>query len=687
MIYLKNMTIKYNETIVNNGELVIPDCSITVISGKSGSGKTSILYRIGMISTAQDYEYYFDNERVNLSDKKFVSEMKQNLFGFLFQDGSLIESLTVAENLQLASQMAGNCLTEKEMIQLLGNVELTEKILNFYPPKLSGGERQRASLAMILAKRTKYIIADEPTASLDEENAKTIVNIFKKLRNSGYTIVVSTHSPELIGIADVVYRIENKRLMCVKKERNSESSGSSEGYQIKDNIKWSNIIWYAWNSKKKGKVLRALLTIFCSLAISGFAVTNNIMDYLLQTQEQLIHRISDREIYAVNQSTSTDQSVLDSDGNLMITDDMIQRISEMAGVECVYEMMEWRSFALNNHDICIENSIHVEADEERFSVLYSLENTERDYYVTLPYFQEQQYDKQLVVQYGNYEDGVYLSYDIAEELGLLEKSFNHVELIYNIGIPVYKLIDEIDAEENDLDIVEFCTVRVKVNGILDHNVTNAYTINGNSVIYMPYDVMKKTMSSFHSKDAYSDYNKEKLLEWRPSALVVYTESYKNVNTIKGKIENTTPYMVTRYAYQDTESLENLMKNLKEATNIILEIILCVIFILMCAIFISTTMNRKREYAILKSHGIEHHKLRGITLTESFIQSCKILTLSLACSSIVTVSMSFMLFGTYKMISIRMMMYIVIFSIMFVAVPSMASIFYINKLKVENIIRN
>ena len=134
--------------------------------------KTSILYRIGMISTAQDYEYYFDNERVNLSDKKFVSEMKQNLFGFLFQDGSLIESLTVAENLQLASQMAGNCLTEKEMIQLLGNVELTEKILNFYPPKLSGGERQRASLAMILAKRTKYIIADEPTASLDEENAK-----------------------------------------------------------------------------------------------------------------------------------------------------------------------------------------------------------------------------------------------------------------------------------------------------------------------------------------------------------------------------------------------------------------------------------------------------------------------------------------------------------------------------------
>lgn len=695
MIKIEKLNIEYEECLIKDGRILIPDGCMVVISGKSGVGKTSILYRLGLISVSNDYIYTMDDKVINLSDKKLVSSVQQNDIGFLFQDGTMIESLTVKENIILSAQTAGSDIKDNEIIELLQKVQLTKDKLDLYPLKLSSGERQRASLAMILAKKSKYIIADEPTASLDKENAQIIINLLQELKKKGYSIIVSTHSDEVIKEADIVYSIIDKKIVCEQsnieiedyyKEVKEFSTTDIGGYKLNK----KKIFWYALHSKKKGRILNCILILFCAIAISGFAVTNNIIDYLMQMQEQLLNRLSDREIYAVNLSSSaTDNLVLDSDGNPVIDDELITQISQMDGVDKVYNMIEWKSFNLTNSEITLEGDINVIKDSSINSTYtYSLENSNLDYYVALPYYEEQNYENQVMFQFGKIKsDGAYISYDLAQELGVLEYKGENLILELDIGVPVYKYICTDDGIEYSQDLVEFVTIKININGILDRNVKNSYTIDGNSIIYLPYDYMNMMMQNCTWSGDISSYDAENLHKWGPSAIVVYADSYKSVEILKGKVNSITPNIVTRYAYQDTEVIEQTVQGFKSIANTLLIIVLCIIFSLMCAIYLSTTIGRKHEYAILKTNGFTCIELSKITALESIIQAVKIVSISLILSYGITSILCMLILGSYNIIGIKIVVYVVLLSFLFVFIPSLFSAIYIHGLKVEKIIRN
>lgn len=690
MIHVKELNIEYDKCLIENGDIIIPDGALVAISGESGVGKTSILYRLGLISISEDYTYMLDGEKVDLSNKKIVASIQQNEIGFLFQDGTMIDSLTVEENIILSAQTAGIVIQKDEIEELLENVKLPKEKMNVYPLKLSGGERQRASLAMVLAKKTKYIIADEPTASLDKENAKIIVNLLTSLKDKGYSVIISTHSKDIVDAADIVYVIQDKKIVsqnCLGEYNRDYISTEKRIYKLNKKNTW----WYATHSRKKGKILNWILIILCAMGISGFAITNNVMSYLMNIQDDLLNRVSDREIYAVNLSTSsTDNSVMDSDGNLVINEEQIEQVSKMNGVDKIYEMMEWKSFNLNNPEITIANSINVINDVEEKSVSYSLDYSDLDYYICLPYFKEQNYEKQLVTQYSEIQsDGAYISYDLAEELGVVDYTGENLTLKFNIGIPVYKLVNvnEQIGEEDDLDLVKFESIEVKINGILDANVTNSYTIDGNSVIYLPYDYMKEVMKNCRWSGEITDFGGVQVIPWAPSAIVVYAASYKNVNVLQSKINCITPNIVSRYSYQDTVAIEQIVKGLKDIINFVVLIVLGIIFALMCAIYISTTVGRKREYAIMKANGFTAKEMGEITVIESFLQAVKIIILSLSISFVITTLLCKLLLNNFSMVDIKTIMYVVLLSFLFIMVPSLLSTIYINKLKVEKIIRN
>lgn len=690
MIQVTGLNIKYDKCLIEDGNITVPDGAIVAISGQSGAGKTSILYRLGLISISEDYTYILDGEKVDIGNKRTVAKLQQNNIGFLFQDGTMIESLTVEENIIFAAQTAGMTIQKNEIKELLEMVELSAEKMVEYPLKLSGGERQRASLAMVLAKKTKYIIADEPTASLDRENSQIIINLLCELKKKGYSIVISTHSKEIIDIADIVYVIQDKKIICKSTiDIHIENYNKVRSEEQKSK---KNILWYALHSKKKGKVLNGILIFFCAIAISGFAVTNNVMSYLTDMQNTLLKQLSDREIYAVNLSTSaTDASVLDSDGNFAINKGILKQVSKMDGVDKLYDMIEWRSFNLNNPEITTEASINVISDSRDDKVNYSLDNSKLDYYIALPYFEEQNLEKQLIVQYGEaQDDSAYISYDLAKELGVAEYTGESLTLKFDIGVPVFKYLSENEQtgdKESELDLAEFKTLEIKVSGILNPNVTNSYTIDGNSVIYLPYDYMKTVMDKCVWSGDTSVYNDKQLNPWRPSAIVVYAESYKNVSILQSKINCITPNIVSKYAYQDTTSIEHTMQGLKKITNIVLLIVLGIIFSLMCAVYMSTTIGRKREYAILKTNGFTAKELNKITILESIIQAMKIVVLSLLISFVITTLICMLILGDFSTLGIETIIYVVILSILFVMVPSFLSIIYINRLKVEKIIRN
>ncbi len=374
----------------------------------------------------------------------------------------------------------------------------------------------------------------------------------------------------------------------------------------------------------------------------------------------------------------------------MINEDEIENISNMDGVDKVYEMIEWKSFNLNNPQNTIENSINIISDTGERSVKFSLYAMNLDYYICLPYFEEQNFEKQLIVQYGEIKsDGAYISYDLAKELGVIDYKGGELTLKFNVGIPVYNLVskDEQLQKEADLDLVNFQSIEVKINGILNSNIINSYTIDGNSAIYLPYNYMKNIMKKCKWSETDNELRKMQIIPWSPSAVVVYADSYKNVNILQSKINCVTPNVVSRYSYQDTITIEHTIRSLKKIVNVVILIVLGIIFVLMCAIYMSTTIARKREYAILKTNGFTAGEMSIITIIESFIQAFKIIIISLSISFIVTILFCQLLLNTFNMIDIKTVIYVILISIVFVMIPSLLSTIYINKLKVERIIRN
>ena len=169
------------------------------IMGRSGSGKSTLLHLLGLLDMPNSGEIYIDDMDVlKLSEPQRAGFRLQKL-GYVFQEYSLLDELTILENVCLPAMCSGirdNGGSRKRAEEILDNVGL-EGRLNHYPHETSGGEQQRVAIARALINKPKILFADEPTASLDAASARVVLDLFKKLnRELGQTIVMVTHEQE-----------------------------------------------------------------------------------------------------------------------------------------------------------------------------------------------------------------------------------------------------------------------------------------------------------------------------------------------------------------------------------------------------------------------------------------------------------------------------------------------------------
>lgn len=203
MIVLSNINLEFDRILVRNGSIAIPDNRITVITGKSGSGKTSLLYLIGLMSSNTGYDYRFDGHSVNLKSDTELGNIRKKQIGYVFQENSLIESLDIADNLRNAAKIAGRTITDDDILDYLNQVHLAVD-RSKYPRMLSGGERQRLAIACAMAKKPDLIVADEPTSALDKENSVLIMKILKAFANEKKKkVVIASHNQMVTDCADV----------------------------------------------------------------------------------------------------------------------------------------------------------------------------------------------------------------------------------------------------------------------------------------------------------------------------------------------------------------------------------------------------------------------------------------------------------------------------------------------------
>ena len=172
--------------------------------GPSGSGKTTLMNIIGLIDAPTEGEVHFEEQDTRLLSDDALTAFRASKIGFVFQNFNLVPVLSALENVMLPLQIQGadsSTLRQRASAALI-DVGLA-RFKNSLPDKLSGGQRQRVAIARALVVDPKLVIADEPTANLDSENSRMVIDLMREMnRARKVTFVFTTHDPRLLDHVD-----------------------------------------------------------------------------------------------------------------------------------------------------------------------------------------------------------------------------------------------------------------------------------------------------------------------------------------------------------------------------------------------------------------------------------------------------------------------------------------------------
>jgi putative ABC transport system ATP-binding protein len=195
--------------VLDGVDIQIAQGEFVVLVGRSGSGKSTLLNLIGAIDVPTAGEIFIDGVELGALDESARALLRRRELGFVFQFFNLIPTLTVAENLLLPLELNGRtgAAANARVSDLLAEVGLADRADRF-PDELSGGEQQRVAIARAIVHEPRIVLADEPTGNLDLETAHDVIGLLDRLcRDAGLTLVMATHSREVIGLADRVLTI------------------------------------------------------------------------------------------------------------------------------------------------------------------------------------------------------------------------------------------------------------------------------------------------------------------------------------------------------------------------------------------------------------------------------------------------------------------------------------------------
>ncbi|QSV55360.1 MAG: ATP-binding cassette domain-containing protein [Dolichospermum sp. UKL201] len=184
---------------------------IVIMTGPSGSGKTTLLSLIGGLRSVQEGSLKFlGDELCGASQSKLV-HMRRKI-GYIFQAHNLLGFLTARQNVQMAVELNNNISQSTAISQsedMLASVGLQERV-NYYPDNLSGGQKQRIAIARALVNHPPLVLADEPTAALDKQSGRDVVEIMQRLaKEQGTAILLVTHDNRILDIADRIVEMED----------------------------------------------------------------------------------------------------------------------------------------------------------------------------------------------------------------------------------------------------------------------------------------------------------------------------------------------------------------------------------------------------------------------------------------------------------------------------------------------
>ncbi|OCN04664.1 hypothetical protein A4S06_10945 [Erysipelotrichaceae bacterium MTC7] len=436
MYELRQINITYDRQLLVNTSLFLERGKLYVLAGESGIGKTSLLYRVALIDIDCDITYEGNN--INQMNNEELSNFKRNYIGFVLQENDLIDHLTVEENINLFAALTDKSISEKELTSYLKEFRL-EIPFSQTVSTLSLGQKQRLALACSLIKEPDVLVLDEPTASLDKENEKIIINILKEqIKKRNIYLLISSHSKAVVKQADICLKIKNKKIISETNDSSVKSriNKTSLYYEPIDKNFEKHYIKYELKRSKRNNTIYALIALI--LMIINFLVIGFI-DYQNGVQEELLVNSFVKEILIMNEK---DEAPLYTNRNFF-------------------------SEPKSNFQLKPLNQIYIEMGNP-ISII--------------PYFSKDDISSLIETEYYDNElDGVYLSNRVYK---LLREKNANVQYQFDATTTI--------VNSNGNEVVQ--DYDYKINGVLKQGVTNHFDNNNAYFMYMHYDVIDSFFS-------------------------------------------------------------------------------------------------------------------------------------------------------------------------------------------------
>lgn len=573
MIEIKNLNISFGDKVIlNNASFHTSPGVLTIIKGKSGSGKSTFLKAFQF---AYECEYIYEGQRMDELDQDSRQQFIYDHMVNVPQIPLFIEGMTIEEHIKQLVKLGyqRNDIYEEKF----GIASLKKK----YPRNLSGGEKTRVAIYLAIMSQPEILILDEPTAALDASYAIEMIKYLKEYAEEGHYVIVATHDQRMIEEADVLYKVD--QTLILEKENKRETSLIS---QIPHNHKLFTL-------RFSHRTFRIVMNILVAFTMIICAYSYNIYGHYNESYEQKINTIASRDLTVYKEKMSNDYYSYNG-SEFPMTQSDYKKIKSVKNIESV----KWR-YEKEYNDVMI-----LGLDTETQLKYQEAKLTGKKCNQTLSLGSMQVYGDEddytnLTVKH-NDNKGVYISNQLLSNQDVSVDSINmdDLKLKFYLPVPMYDASGitqmGIDSEGSDyVDVntvlVDLVEVELPVRGILKEGTeisSNSY--NGTGSIYVPRSVVNQYRKTYHatqSKVLYgvpgaegTDYKyyegslpstytmsdvDQVVVEtpWKPGAYTVRVDSLKNIDKVTQELEKLG--FNVEGVFVDNSAINKLLSNNKQ----------------------------------------------------------------------------------------------------------------------------
>lgn len=573
MIEIKNLNISFGDKVIlNNASFHTSPGVLTIIRGKSGSGKSTFLKAFQF---AYECEYIYEGQRMDELDQDSRQQFIYDHMVNVPQIPLFIEGMTIEEHIKQLVKLGyqRNDIYEEKF----GIASLKKK----YPRNLSGGEKTRVAIYLAIMSQPEILILDEPTAALDASYAIEMIKYLKEYAEEGHYVIVATHDQRMIEEADVLYKVD--QTLILEKENKRETSLIS---QIPHNHKLFTL-------RFSHRTFRIVMNILVAFTMIICAYSYNVYGHYNASYEQKINTIASRDLTVYKEKMSNDYYSYNG-SEFPMTQSDYKKIKSVKNIESV----KWR-YEKEYNDVMIlglDTETQLKYQEAK---LTGKKCNQTINLVSMQVYEDEDDYTNLTVKH-NDNKGVYISNQLLSNQDISVDSINmdDLKLKFYLPIPMYDAsgitqtgIDLEGSEYVDVNtvLVDLVEVELPVRGILKEGTeisSNSYS--GTNNIYVPRSVIDQYRKAYHatqSKVLYgvpaaegTDYKyyegslpstytmsdvDQVVVEtpWKPGAYTVRVDSLKNIDQVTKQLEKLG--FNVEGAFVDNSAINKLLSNNKQ----------------------------------------------------------------------------------------------------------------------------